>query len=212
MYTELYSQRMPNKVLGSSTGNSAHCYAAAWQGGEFRGECMHVCEWLRLSAGHLNLPQQCSSAASQQKIKVPWSSWAVTFLQRCCHDTTYSWNSFSEKPNWACDTQFSVGVTLHFKGRLDFWKQPKVTFWTSLVAQMVKRLPAVCEIWVPFLGQEDPLEKEMATHSSALAWKIPWMEEPSGLQSMGSQRDGHEWATSLSLKSFRLSVMTKLGD
>ena len=57
---------------------------------------------------------------------------------------------------------------------------------------MVKRLPAVCEIWVPSLGQEDPLEKEMATHSSALAWKIPWMEEPSGLQSMGSQRDGHE--------------------
>ena len=57
---------------------------------------------------------------------------------------------------------------------------------------MVKRLPAVCEIWVQSLGQEDPLEKEMATHSSALAWKIPWMEEPSGLQSMGSQRDGHD--------------------
>ena len=49
---------------------------------------------------------------------------------------------------------------------------------TSLVAQTVKRLPAMWEIWIQSLGQEDPLEKEMATHSSTLAWKIPWMEEP----------------------------------
>ena len=48
------------------------------------------------------------------------------------------------------------------------------------------------ETWVPSLGQEDPLEKEMATHSSTLAWKIPWMEEPDGLQSMGSQRVRHD--------------------
>ena len=48
----------------------------------------------------------------------------------------------------------------------------------SLVAQMVKSLPAISEAWVRFLGQEDPLEKEMATHSSILVWKIPWMEEP----------------------------------
>ena len=52
------------------------------------------------------------------------------------------------------------------------------------------------ETWVWFLSQEDPLEKEMATHSS-IAWRIPWMEEPGGLQSMGSQRVGHDWATSL---------------
>ena len=52
---------------------------------------------------------------------------------------------------------------------------------------MVKRLPTVWETWVQSLGQEYPLEKEMATHSSTLAWKIPWMEEPSRLQSMGSQ-------------------------
>ena len=52
------------------------------------------------------------------------------------------------------------------------------------------------------LGQEDPLEKETATHSSTLAWKIPWMEEPGGLQSMGSQRIGHDWATSLHFTSF----------
>ena len=55
----------------------------------------------------------------------------------------------------------------------------------SLVAQMVKRLPAMRETWVQSLGWEDPLEKEMATHSSILAWKIPWTKEPGGLQSMG---------------------------
>ena len=63
----------------------------------------------------------------------------------------------------------------------------------------VKHLPAMWEIWVPSLGGEDPLEKEIATHSSILAWRIPWMEEPCGLQSTGSQRVGRHWATSLSL-------------
>ena len=65
----------------------------------------------------------------------------------------------------------------------------------SLVAQMVKNLPAIWETWVQSLGQEDPLEKEMATHSSILAWRIPWIEEPGGLQFMGSQRVRHNWAT-----------------
>ena len=62
----------------------------------------------------------------------------------------------------------------------------------SLVAQRLKCLPAMQETWVLSLGQEDPLEKEMATHSSILAWRIPWMEEPGGLQSTGSQRVGHD--------------------
>ena len=57
---------------------------------------------------------------------------------------------------------------------------------------MVKNLPAVQETRVRSLGQEDPLEKEMATHSSILAWRVPWAEEPDGLQSMGSQRVGHD--------------------
>ena len=57
---------------------------------------------------------------------------------------------------------------------------------------MVKCLPATRETWVRSLGQEDPLEKEMATHSNTLAWKIPWMEEPGGLQPMGSQRVRHD--------------------
>ena len=60
------------------------------------------------------------------------------------------------------------------------------------MAQMVKSLPAMWETWVQSLGQEDPLEKEMATHSSILAWKIPWREEPGRPQSMGSQRVEHD--------------------
>ena len=67
----------------------------------------------------------------------------------------------------------------------------------SLVAQRLKYLPAMQETWVRFLGWEDPLEKEMATHSSILAWRIPWTEKPGGLQSMGSQRVGHDRVTSL---------------
>ena len=70
---------------------------------------------------------------------------------------------------------------------------------TFLVAQTVKHLPTMQETRVQSLGQEDPLEKEMATYSSILPWKIPWTEKPGRLQSMGSQRVGHDWTTSLSL-------------
>ena len=62
----------------------------------------------------------------------------------------------------------------------------------SLVAQMVKNPPAMRETWVRSLGQEDPLEEGMATHCSILAWRIPWTEELGGLQSLGSQRVGHD--------------------
>ena len=65
-------------------------------------------------------------------------------------------------------------------------------YWASLVAQTVKCMPTMRETWVRSLGREDPLEKEMATHSSTLAWKIPWAEEPGRLQAMGSQRVGHD--------------------
>ena len=64
--------------------------------------------------------------------------------------------------------------------------------WTSLVAQTVKRQSTMWDTWVRSLGREDPLEKEMAIHSSTIAWKIPWTEEPGRLQSMGSQRVGHD--------------------
>jgi len=76
---------------------------------------------------------------------------------------------------------------LNYKNLLGILKQ----IGASLVAQMVKGLPAVRETWVQSLGWEDPLEKEMATHSGILALKITWMEEPGRLQSMGSQRVGH---------------------
>ena len=60
--------------------------------------------------------------------------------------------------------------------------------WASLVAQRLKCLPEMQKTWVQSLSQKDPLEKEMATHSSILAWRIPWTEEPGGLQSTGSRR------------------------
>ena len=74
---------------------------------------------------------------------------------------------------------------------------------------MVKRLPTMQETRVRSLGWEDPREKEMAPHSSILAWRIPWTEEPGGLQSMGLQRVGHDWATSLHFK-LKMKVIFKL--
>ena len=78
----------------------------------------------------------------------------------------------------------------------------------SLVAQTVKLLPAMWKTWVQSMGWEDPLEKEMATHSSTLAWKIPWMEEPGRLQSMGLQKVRHNWVNSLYVKQY--SFLKKL--
>ena len=89
---------------------------------------------------------------------------------------------------------YTVEVRKRFKG-LDLTDFPGQT---SLVAQTVKPLPAMRETWVWSLGWEDAVEKEMATHSSTLAWKIPWTEEPDRLQSMGMQRVGYDWVTSLS--------------
>ena len=87
--------------------------------------------------------------------------------------------------NW-----FQIGKAVHQGCILSHF------LFNSLVAQRLKRLPPVRETWVRFLGRKDPLEKEMATHSSILAWRIPWMEKPSRLQSTGLQRVGHDWATS----------------
>ena len=76
---------------------------------------------------------------------------------------------------------------------LSVWLQSVlILFQASLVAQAVKNLPAMQETRVQSLGQENPLEKEMATHSSTLAWRVPWTEEPGELQSMGSQRVGQD--------------------
>ena len=69
----------------------------------------------------------------------------------------------------------------------------------------MKCLPTMQETWIQSLGREDPLEKEMATHSTTLAWKIPWMEAPGRLPFMGSQRVGHDRATSLSLSLYEVA-------
>ena len=80
---------------------------------------------------------------------------------------------------------------------------------TSLVAQLVKNLPTVQETQVRFLGWEDPLEKEMATHSSKLAWRIPWTEYPGRLQFTGSQRVRHDCVNNFHFFSDKISTLTK---
>ena len=97
-------------------------------------------------------------------------------------------NSFSIA-NWTPSNlqDSSFGIIFFF---MSFY-----TVQASLMAQLVKNPPAMWEIWVWSLGWEDPLEKGMATHSSILSWRIPWTGEPSRLQSIGSQRVGHNWET-----------------
>ena len=88
-----------------------------------------------------------------------------------------------------------VGSQKFKSGCLIFCLGISISIWlvvNTLVAQMVKRLPTTRETWVRSLGWEDPLEKEMTTHTRTLAWNIPWMEEPCRLQSVISQRVGHD--------------------
>ena len=85
---------------------------------------------------------------------------------------------------WACSSHLLGDAGLPFP---IFIYHACIVCGASLVAQRIKPLPAVWETWVQSLGWEDPLEKEMALHSSILAWKIPWTEEPGGLQIMGLQ-------------------------
>ena len=117
---------------------------------------------------------------------------AISYLRRC------SWSR-----DW---TQVSC-VSLYWQSNsLPLSHLGSHKPYASLVAQRLKHLPAMRETWVQSLGREDPLEKEMATHSVIPAWKIPWMVEPGRLQSMGLQRVGHNWATSLSLSRSVLGV------
>ena len=76
--------------------------------------------------------------------------------------------------------------------KINYYVAQNREYRASLLAQTVKRLPAMQETWVQSLGREDPPEKAMATHSSTLAWKSPWTEQPGRLQSTGSQRAGHD--------------------
>ena len=91
---------------------------------------------------------------------------------------------------YPCRRLVVIAFTLFFE--LEWKKKYTYINGASLVAQMVKNLPAVWETQVGSLGQEDPLEEGMATQSSILPWRIPWTQEPGGLQSMGSQRVRHD--------------------
>ena len=120
--------------------------------------------------------------------------------QRVGHDwVTFT---FTVKPPWQNFTRTShVFPCCDLLWKCSFFCYAEAHFLQSFlplgfpVAQMVKNLPAMLEIQVRSLGQEGYLEKQMATHSNILAWRIPCTEKPGGLQSMGSQRVGHDWAT-----------------
>ena len=110
----------------------------------------------------------------------------------------YGWEDARVWAPW----NHSLDMHLSYQSRFPLSSHPQFPEGSpqaSLAAQRVKRLPAMRESQVRSLGQEDPLEKEMTTHSGTLAWKIPWAEKPVRLQSMGSQRVGHDFASSLSL-------------
>ena len=114
--------------------------------------------------------------------KIPWTEEPDWLQSMVCQRV---------RCDWACT---STWQHLYFKLRITI-----LLIKYSPVTQRLKRLPAMRETWVQSLGQEDPLEKEMATHSSILAWRISWMEEPGGVQTIGLQRVRHDWANSLSL-------------
>ena len=117
------------------------------------------------------------------------------------HSSRWSRISIYFKDSWWCYLRKFLQHTFNLIDKVCkighlFTKFPMYE-WTSLVIQMIKNLPAMQETQFQFLDWDDPLEKEMATHSSSLTWKIPWTEEPGGLQSMGSQRVGPDWVTNI---------------
>ena len=136
--------------------------------------------------------------ASPTQWTLVWANsrrWWKTGKLACCSprgckesDTTEQLNKQEQWTGWQTDIQVyrssnrDQGISLMVQ-------------WAALVDQTVKNLPSMRETWVQSLGREVPLEKEMATHSSILAWKISWTEEPGGLQSLQLRRVGHVWAT-----------------
>ena len=119
-----------------------------------------------------------------QRVRHDWSDWAGIHTTES-HIPACHWARVWLKPTIYLKIMHNYAFLESGLGR----GQP------SLVTQTVKNLPTMQETQVPSLGWEDPLEKGMATHSSIFAWKIPWTEEPGGLQSIGSQRVGHNWVT-----------------
>ena len=159
--------------------NGAVCMCLAGGGGA--SGCLHSTVYV-MDRGVVRLVWQeknidfSENSEAQGKIK-PW------MLSEVYVDSCQEWSASA----YSCSITPSYWVSF-----------TPVLSWTSLMTQMVKCLPTMWETWVWSLGWEDPLEKEIATHSSTLAWKTPWTEEPHRLQSMGSQRVEHDCVTSLS--------------
>ena len=146
------------------------------------GELLDFCHWERELMSVLE-KASCFWNGYQYRCWSPWIGGC--FVTRWADPSTQS-------PNRSGHLVLARSLVSNDRSHLE------VGNWACLVAQMVKNPPAAQEIWVQSLGREDLLEKEMATHSSILAWRIPQTEEPDRLQSMGSQRVGHDWTTSLS--------------
>ena len=128
-----------------------------------------------------------SCSMSEAKKQIPLSSLSLVVCHSCCYGQSLARTQPGEQNCVLLKPSYT-----HL-----------CTDWASLVAQMVKNLPLVRNTWVQSLGWEDPLEKGMATHSSILAWRIPWTEEPGRLPPMGSQKVGHDWVTN----TFTLSAL-----
>ena len=132
-----------------------------------------------------------------------WILACYIFSNKCAHFLWILLHCLSLELKWkltfsspVATAEFSkyAGILSPAFSQHHLWWQNQFLSKASLVAQMVKNSLAMQETWVWFPGREDPLEKGMATHTTILAWRIPWTEEL-GLQSVGSQRVGHDWAT-----------------
>ena len=197
-----------------------HCLCGVWLGVVMEKNWAHSVDqcWLQMlqSSGHLidllSLLLRCNGFAGIQKAVVirlaaDHQTVTMTFF-RCKFGFGKCFGVSSQSKHWAGSHQLSYKI--HFLLHITVWSRngslllhrisDDPSKWrTSLVAQTEKCLPTMWETQVWCLGWEDPLEKEMATHSSTLPWKIPWTEKPGSLQSMGLQRVTHDWATKLSL-------------
>ena len=135
-----------------------------------------------------------------------FSSWIASEYKECSCFTIATWSLLWSMKLSSPLTQGGLKVVL---ANVITGPEPKSSdglyFWASLIAQWVKNLPTMQELqemWARSLGWEDPPEKEMATHSSIVAWKIPWTEVPGGLQTMESERVGHDLATKPPITTF----------
>ena len=171
-------------------------------GQRFHAICYHIQSWKGFPGGTSGKESicQCRRCKRLGFGKIPWNRKqqpTPAFVPGKSHG---QWSLAGYRP-WDRRVMTEYYHCRYYYKIMKNWRHPNrevfVASWTSLVAQTVKRLPTMQETRVQSPGREDPLEKAMATHSSTLAWKIPWMEKPGRLQSTGSQRVGRDRATSL---------------